>query len=223
MDTVAIRTEAKNVARKLGLKTGKAARLLEEAFRRLLMRHQGNSDGGSSARPTEVETASVASADEEPGKPTGCYVRIPFSGDSEKYVPLRRAIASAATELNLSQFTTAQVMSVFFSEIADALCRGEPVRIPAFGMLIATLFERPGLRPKPYVGFCAARPLALQVKYSCPIETARDGKELLRRHRKQHHPSNRRERIQSRVFTAMAAFRRQIERQAEGQTGKRGA
>lgn len=145
---------------------------------------------------------------------TGCIVQIPFTGDSEKFAVIRRAVARTASALSLSQPTVALAMSYFFEEIAEGLIRGEVAAVPGFGAFFPSLVERDGRPPKPFVAFAANRPLANEMKLACPPERARDGKEKLGRHRKSHNPSNRAEKAHARVFTAQNAFRETIIRQS---------
>lgn len=142
------------------------------------------------------------------------YVKIPFTGNSPRYQTLRSAIACAASETGIDQFRAVLLLSAFFEAVAGSLSQGDPVAVPGFGLFCPSLVERKNRAPKAYAAFAASRGLANQIKIECPEAKARAGRDLIRAHRKSHHPTNRKEKVQARAFTTQQALRTRVRAQA---------
>lgn len=143
-----------------------------------------------------------------------CLIRIPSETRTSKNEPLRRMIELAADRSGIDQYKVAEVMTWWLEQLADEVSKGRAVQIPGFGAFFPVPDKKPvrrdGVR-RCRVRFHAAVGFQQQVKLGAPPQ---DG--IARRYltyRKNHSAGDNVSGHNSRVFTALAAFRASIAQQ----------
>ena len=129
--------------------------------------------------------------------------------DSKKTAPLMRSVKAVAQKNGMSEFLVAKIMSEFLEEVAREVASGQPVRIPGFGIFAPKMVGRTLRRPAPC--FVAYRPFNHEVFALCSDAKAEKGAKALKSSYTSHHPSSKRKSNRQRVFTAMEAFRQNLQ------------
>lgn len=145
-------------------------------------------------------------------------IRVPFCSRGDKLRALQDVLDATARDTGYSSYEVARLMSFFIENVADEVTRGHVIRLPGFGLFGPWLDQRkwvlarwhpihPVCRPV----FVASRGFRQQVRYGSLPDPA--AKQAIERARRNHSIGSRPDKQHSRVFTAQAAFRAQIERQ----------
>lgn len=142
-------------------------------------------------------------------------IRIPFLSRSADGAALQRVLDMTAERSGVGVEQVAIAMSLLLEGIADELTKGRCVRIPGFGTFVPEpiperhrkMSRNPRPRCKPL--FLPSRGFKAQVAMG--LGPLPENLTKIRRHEKNHAGTS--EDRGHRVFTAMAAFRRQISSQ----------
>jgi len=123
---------------------------------------------------------------------------------------LERILVNSARSMDMTPHEVALVMAHFLENLADELSKGRVIRLPGFGMFapVAVEHRKQSGVMKVYPSFSPAVGLRNQVDVCCPPNKA--GVIALTKHRKRHHPASRKDKVGSRVFTAMKKLRQNI-------------
>jgi hypothetical protein len=138
--------------------------------------------------------------------------KIPFLSP-EDGAAFHRAIRVAAREMHLSEHQVAVIAADFFACIAQEVAAGKRVVLPGFGVF-EPVVKRGPKHTRVAPRFRPARGFRKAVRETCPPDAAEAGGAVLRKVQRRHHPTSRPDRLASRTFTGMAAFRQRIEADA---------
>lgn len=142
-------------------------------------------------------------------------IQIPFGGTAASTEPLRRCIKRAASDMGVSEFHAAMLMSHFCEQVCCEVAMNRLVSVPGFGVFGPKVWtprhdpDEPGYC---YPAFSAAVPFRNMVRAMCPPSGA--ALDAIDRRRRHSHPSSRRDRTARNPCSAQRAFRERIRAQA---------